>query len=172
MLLDKFIFIAPENNSGFTPKEGAVKVLKSNHFKYVNLGTIIGDAPKCMVAMYDYQQKGTVRRNNYKTWKKYIAKSSSKWYPNESITEHLLNELGRVIGLNMANSCIRRVNNQIWFFSEFFLKDDFSLYHGADFYALHLNNDKNFVDEIQNNNKIDDHNAVLNNFHTDKIKRI
>lgn len=156
MLLKKFEFIPPENSSGFEPKEGAVKVIKKNHFNYIDLGTIIGDAPKCMVALYDYEKEGKVRRSNPKSWKKYIAKSASKWYPNESITEHLLNELGRKFGLTVANSCIRRINKQIWFLSEYFLKEDYQLSHGADFYALHLNDDHAFVNAIQDNNKIDD----------------
>lgn len=156
MLLDKFKFISPENQSGFDPKNGAVKVIKKGHYCYVDLGTIIGDAPKCMVAMYDFEKAGNIRKANSNTWRRYIAKSASKWYPNESITEHLLNELGRELGLNVANSCIRRINNQIWFLSEYFIKEEQQLSHGADFYALHLNGDINFVHEIQDNNKIDD----------------
>ncbi len=156
MLLEKFEFIAPENNSGFIPKEGSVKVIKNNQYSYINLGSIIGDAPKCMVALYDYEREGNIRKANPRTWRKYIAKSASKWYPNESITEHLLNELGRSLGLNMANSCIRRVNKQIWFLSEYFIKEEEQLVHGADFYALYLNGDIDFVEAIQDNKKIDD----------------
>lgn len=156
MLLDKFKFIPPEHHSGFEPKEGAVKVIKKNQFEYVDLGTIIGDAPKCMIALYDFEKKGVVRKSNPTTWRKYIAKSASKWYPNESITEHLLNELGRKLGLTMANSCIRRINNQIWFLSEYFIKEGYQLSHGADFYTLQLDDDRDFVDAIQNNNKIND----------------
>jgi hypothetical protein len=37
MLLDKFEFIAPENNSGFIPKEGSVKVIKNNQYSYESL---------------------------------------------------------------------------------------------------------------------------------------
>lgn len=156
MLLDKFEFIQPENFSGFEPKEGAVKVIKKDQFKYIDLGTIIGDAPKCMIALYDYEREGVIRKANSTTWRKYIAKSASKWYPNESIAEHLLNELGRKLGLTMANSCIRRINNQIWFLSEYFIKEGYQLSHGADFYTLYLNDDRAFVDEIQDNRKIDD----------------
>lgn len=156
MLLNKFEFIQPENNSGFDPKGGAIQVLKKDKFCYVDLGTIIGDAPKCMVAMYDFEKEGKIRKSNTNSWRRYIAKSASKWYPNESITEHLLNELGRVLGLNVANSCIRRINQQIWFLSEYFIREEQQLVHGADFYALHLNGDIAFVHAIQDNNKIDD----------------
>lgn len=156
MLLDKFEFIPPEKKSGFEPADGAVRVIKKKQYKYINLGSIIGDAPKCMVALYDFEREGLVRRSNPNSWKKYIAKSASKWYPNESITEHLLNELGRTLGLNVANSCIRRINNQIWFLSEFFRKEEEQLVHGADFYAQHLNGDIDLVDAIQDDNKIDD----------------
>jgi hypothetical protein len=156
VLLSKFEFIVPEKQSGFEPKDGAVKAIKKNQFCYLDLGTIIGDAPKCMIALYGFEKDGTIRRSNPHTWRKYIAKSASKWYPNESITEHLLNELGRTLGLNVANSCIRRINNQIWFLSEYFIKEEHQLTHGADFYALHLNGDIDFVDAIQDDNKIDD----------------
>lgn len=156
MLLDKFEFIKPENLSGFEPKPGAVKIIKKEYFRYVNLGSIIGDAPKCMLALYKYDKNSGVRRKNSNTWKNYIAKSASKWYPNESITEHLLNELGRSLGLSMANSCLRRINEQIWFLSEYFLDNEQTLYHGADLYAQYLNNDSQFVKEVQDNNKIED----------------
>lgn len=156
MLLDKFIFIKPEHYSGFEPKSGVVPVIKKHNFRYVNLGTIIGDAPKCMISLYEYEAGCNVRRSNCRSWKKFIAKSASKWYPNESITEHLLNELGKVMGLRMANSKLRRINNQIWFLSEYFIKKDYQLYHGADLFTQHFNDDREFVDGIQNNKKIDD----------------
>lgn len=156
MLLQKFIFIRPEHQSGFEPPNGSVPVIKSSQFQYVDLGTIIGDAPKCMIALYEYEQGGKIKKSKPQSWKKYIAKSASKWYPNESITEHLLNRLGEELGLNMAKSKIRRINNQIWFLSEYFTKDDFSLNHGADLYTSHLGGDRNFVDEVQNDNKLDD----------------
>lgn len=155
MLLDKFRFITPEKHSGFEPKSKAISVVKKNNFEYVNLGSIIGDAPKCMIALYDYEKGGLIKKSNSRTWKKYIAKSASKYYPVESITEHLLNELGNVFGLKMANSKLCQINNQIWFLSEYFLKEEFSLYHGADLFGDHIN-DKQFVDAVQNNKKIDD----------------
>ncbi len=156
MLLRKFVFIQPENRSGYEPPNGLIPVIKKDQFHYVNLGSIIGDAPKCMIALYEYERGGKIKKSSPLSWKKYIAKSASKWYPNESITEHLLNRLGEVFKLNMANSKIRRINNQIWFLSEFFIKDDFSLYHGADLYANQLDGDIEFVEQVQNDNKLDD----------------
>lgn len=156
MLLQKFIFIQPEFLSGFEPRNGKVPVIKKSQFQYINLGTIIGDAPKCMIALYEYESGGKIKKSNPQSWKKYIAKSASKWYPNESITEHLLNRLGETLGLNMAKSKIRRINNQIWFLSEYFTQEDFSLYHGADLYTDHLDGDREFVDEVQNDKKVDD----------------
>jgi hypothetical protein len=157
VLLSKFEFIKPEKYSGYEPKNSVVKVIKKTQFKYIDLGTIIGDAPKCMIALYNFEENSFIRKRNPKTWRKYIAKSASKWYPNESITEHLLNELGRCLGLNMANSCLKRIDTQIWFLSEYFIKEGYQLYHGADFYALSVNDDdKTFIQEIQDDNKIDD----------------
>lgn len=156
MLLDKFEFIPPENHTGFTPADGAISVIRKANFKYVDLGTIIGDAPKCMIALYEYEKSSSIRKKNPCTWRKYIAKSASKWYPNESITEHLLNELGRTLKLNVANSCIKRINNQVWFLSEYFLKEDQQLIHGADIFTSHYDNNRELVDQIQDDNKIDD----------------
>lgn len=156
MLLNKFEFIPPENHTGFTPTDGAISVIRKDNFKYVNLGTIIGDAPKCMIALYSYEKCSSIRKSNPCTWRKYIAKSASKWYPNESITEHLLNELGRTLGLDVANSCIKRINKQVWFLSEYFLKEDQQLIHGADFFSSYYDNDRELVDQIQDDNKIND----------------
>jgi len=156
MLLQKFVFIQPEFHSGYEPSNRKIPVIKKTQFQYIDLGTIIGDAPKCMIALYEYEPGGSIKKSNTQSWKKYIAKSASKWYPNESITEHLLNRLGEELGLNMAKSKIRRINNQIWFLSEYFTKEDFSLYHGADLYTDHLDGDREFVDGVQNDNKVDD----------------
>jgi hypothetical protein len=85
VLLDKLEFIAPENNSGFIPKEGSVKVIKNDRFSYINLDKAIGDAPKCMMALYYYEREENKRKANPQSLRKYSAKSANKLYPNESI---------------------------------------------------------------------------------------
>lgn len=155
MLLDRFQFIQPKNNSGFEPSNRSIPFAKKHQYRYVNRGTIIGDAPKCMIELYEFEKGGKTRKSNPSTWKNYIAKSASKYYPNESITEHLLNELGKTLGQTMANSKLYRFNNQIWFLSEYFLKEEMTLYHGADLFGDYIS-DKKLIDEVQNNNKIND----------------
>ena len=58
-----------------------------------------------------------------------------KWYPMESITENLLNRIGVVLGLTMAFSKLAIVNEQIRFFSRYFLRKNEQLMHGAQIYS-------------------------------------
>jgi len=51
-----------------------------------------GDAPKDFLSIYEY---GDGRRKSVGNWPSYIAKVGKKWYPNESITEHLLTRIGQ-----------------------------------------------------------------------------
>jgi len=50
--------------------------------------TMTGDAPKDFLRVYEYR-KGC-RRSNPTSWPKFIAKVGHKYYPNESVTEHLI----------------------------------------------------------------------------------
>ncbi len=91
--MGKIKSIKIENSSGFQIKniEKLVKVIKKRNFIVTNDITVGGDAPKDFIQVYKY---GEVKRNNQKKWIKYIAKTGHKWYPNESISEHLLNCIG------------------------------------------------------------------------------
>jgi hypothetical protein len=60
---------------------------------------ITGDAPKEFIKIFDAK---TSKRTNKKTWPLYLAITARKWYPNESIIEYLLNQIGMIWGLNMA----------------------------------------------------------------------
>lgn len=80
-----------------------------------------GDAPKEFVRVYHYEKGQCWRKSNPKNWPEYIAKTGHKWYPNESITEFLMNRLGEVFGLEMAKSKLLSINGQVRFLSKYFL---------------------------------------------------
>ena len=71
-----------------------------------------GDAPKDFLAVYDYGTDGCMRTKQ-STWPRYIAKVGHKWYPNESITEHLITRIGQGINLNIADSRLVHVRGQV-----------------------------------------------------------
>ncbi|MFM9949317.1 MAG: hypothetical protein ACKV1O_15375 [Saprospiraceae bacterium] len=95
-------FVPYENHSGFDPDLRAhVPILPKRHTLILD-EAISGEAPKDFIRVYEYGR--THRKNRPITWTPYIAKVARKWYPNESITEHLLNRLGFALGATVANS--------------------------------------------------------------------
>mgnify|MGYP000474693138 CR=1 FL=1 len=116
--------------------------------------TVGGDAPKDFIGLYEYD--GKVRRQHPNTWVRHVAKVGHKWYPFESIMEHLLNRIGEVLGLNMASSQLRMAHGQLRFLSRYFLKPEEgqSMMHGAQIYSTYLGDGKDntkFIDEIEYN---------------------
>lgn len=79
---------------------GKIPPLRTGYYRVLS-DPVGGDAPKDFLQVYQY---GVGKRSRPQTWPRYIAKVGHKWYPMESITEHLLNEIGRVLGLRMAES--------------------------------------------------------------------
>jgi hypothetical protein len=77
------------------------------------------------------------------------AKVGHKWYPNESITEHLLTRIGQALGIVIADSRLMFVRGQLRFLSRYFLKTDESLVHGAEVFAGHLEGDLAFVQQVE-----------------------
>lgn len=137
-----------ENYSGVDIKNihRNVPLLKPKHYKALDF-PIGGDAPKDFIQAYIY---GDSRKANPNKWSKYIAKVGHKWYPLESVNEHLLNRIGEVLGLKMAKSHIRLFGNQLRFLSLYFRKKDEELVHGANIYSAFLNEeDTQFVQEIE-----------------------
>ena len=129
-----------------------VPVVKNRNCIWVRGVTLTGDAPKGFVRLYEYQQGGSVRHHNPKTWPLYIAKTGHKWYPIESITEHLLNRLGEVFGIRMAKSKLAVINGQLRFLSRYFLNvEKESLAHGAEIFAGYLE-DQAFVESVEKAN--------------------
>jgi len=139
--------------SGNNLNEKHIPLLKEKHYYIIPSYSLTGDAPKALIGAYLYSEKNNFYKKNYKSWTKYIAKTAEKWYPNESVTEFVINKLGEELGVNMNNSCIVKCNNQIRFLSEFFLNPETELlYHGAEICGDYLN-DRDFASEIANNKK-------------------
>jgi len=127
-----------------------VPVMKRSSFFVDDSVTVDGDAPKKFVGIYDHHLLGHKHKANKNNWIRYIAKTGHKWYPIESITELLLNRLGVIFGLNMAESRIVMMGGQLRFLSRYFLnpvKEE--LVHGADILAGYLNESSPiFVEEV------------------------
>ncbi|WDQ16791.1 HipA domain-containing protein [Rhodopirellula sp. P2] len=112
-----------------------------------------GDAPKDFLAVYEYGA-GSCRRANRRTWPRYIAKVGHKWYPNESVTEHLITRIGQAIGMEIAESRLAHVKGQLRFLSRYFLSSQEYLLHGADLFASYLqDHGREFVEAVENENK-------------------
>ena len=126
-----------------------VPVLKQGNYFVDDLITVGGDAPKKFVGVYDYPLPNHKRKANRDNWVRYIAKTGHKWYPVESITELLMNNLGVIFGLRMADSRIAMMGGQLRFLSRYFLNPNKEeLVHGADIIAGYLNESTSFVEEV------------------------
>jgi len=140
-----------ENFSSLRLKSGVVgiPIVKNCNYEVVEGITITGDAPKKFIRVYDRSEKPKYFKKNKKKWPLYIAKTGQKWYPLESITEYLLNQLGEVFGLNMAKSSIRIIGGQLRFLSRYFLKNKSEeLIHGAEMFAGYVG-DLAFIEEVE-----------------------
>lgn len=135
-----------KNYSGFQANLQRLPKLRRTYF-YKEKIVPGGDAPKSFIRIYEYGVENC-RRNRPKTWIAYIAKVGHKWYPMESITEYLINQIGEVLDLNMAKSKLVLAGGQLRFLSRYFLniKQGEQLVHGAQIYARHLG-DEAFVEE-------------------------
>lgn len=126
-----------------------VRPLRTGYYKVLR-DDVGGDAPKDFISVYE---SGEADLSKPRQWNKHIAKVGHKWYPLESISEHLLNRIGEVLGLNMAKSQLRVIHGQLRFLSRYFLKEDEIMVHGAQIYSTYLlENDDHFVQEIENQN--------------------
>ncbi|MCK6612090.1 MAG: HipA domain-containing protein [Bacteroidia bacterium] len=108
-----------------------VPPLRKGFYKVLNI-SVSGDAPKNFISVYRFG-KG-VHKCNCRTWPKFIAKVGQKWYPIESVTEHLLNAIGEELGLTMAASELVMAGSQLRFLSKYFLSKDEILVHGAEIF--------------------------------------
>ncbi len=137
-----------ENYSGVNIRKihSRIVPIRQGYYRILNI-SISGDAPKDFIQLYNY---GESRKKKISNWAKHIAKVGKKWYPIESIIEYLLNRIGEVIGLDVAESQLRLADNQIRFLSKYFLQDQEILVHGAQVFSAYLEDkDEDFVEEIE-----------------------
>jgi hypothetical protein len=134
---------------GYVPKESAIIHVKKHQYFIETNYEITGDAPKDFIRYYNFGS-GRCRKGKTSSWPLYIAKLGHKHYPIESITEYLLNRIGEVCGLEMAESKLVCIGGQIRFLSKYFLnkRNEQTLDHGANLYAGYLNDDS-FVEQIE-----------------------
>ncbi len=135
-----------ENYSGVEPKLTSLPKIKKNQYIILD-ESVTGDAPKDILRLYLY---GEAKRNEERLWKKYITKLGHKWYPIESVTEHLITRIGQHFGFNIANSHIVYIQDKVRFLSEHFHTKKQQLVHGAEILSNYLNErDTEFVDDIE-----------------------
>lgn len=146
--LHKMPFYMIENfSNSFHTKITTVQQLKRKDILVHKELTLQGDAPKQFVQIYPgYPQ--CFHKTNTCHWPYYIVKTGHKWYPLESVTEFLLNQLGVIFGLDMAESGIAIVTGQLRFLSKYFLSKDEELIHGAEIFAGYMQ-DMTLVEEIE-----------------------
>ena len=134
--------VQSQKHSGFEPDFHALLPILSKRHMIIMEEAVAGDQPKDFIRVYEYGR--TPRKNNTRTWTPYIAKVAGKWYPNECITEHLINRLGFKLGVTVANSrlIIDEEFGQVRFLSEYFLKPNERLEHGAEIFAGYLSDDR------------------------------
>ena len=140
-------FTIVEKFSGYFPKPfHSISTLKRNHYFVVDDISIMGDAPKELIQVYEF---GNVKKSSRNKWILYIAKTGQKWYPIESIMEFMMFRLGQCFGLNMAHSRLLRVGGQVRFLSKYFLSQkDQQLVHGSEIFAGYIE-DRELVEEIE-----------------------
>lgn len=99
--------------SGRILNEHRIPWLKERHY-LVEDYDLDGDAPKQFIRAYRYIRDGKVRKSRPETWIPYIAKTGAKWYPHESVIEYLINRIGQVLGLEMNQVKLYRINNRVY----------------------------------------------------------
>jgi hypothetical protein len=131
-------FVPYENHSGFDPDLKTYLPILPKRDMLILEQAITGEAPKDFIRVYEYGR--SPRKRNPQTWTPYIAKVARKWYPNESITEHLLNRLGFALGVTVAHSrlTIDEEFGRLRFLSEYFLRPSERLEHGAEIFAVFI----------------------------------
>lgn len=125
-----------------------IPTIKNCNYTTIHNISVSGDAPKAIIRIHHPNQRHYFKKNKHR-WSIYIAKTGHKWYPIESMTEYLLNLLGKDFGLNMAESSIAVIGGQLRFLSKYFLTTQWEeLVHGADIFAGYLG-DKELVEQIE-----------------------
>lgn len=126
--------------------------LREYSIQKVDFLSIAGDAPKDFITDSEYRAGHRARHQRSES---YIAKVGSKFYPNESITEQLITEVGKIYGLKIADSKLRVIGPQVRFMSKYFLNRNIEqLTHGAEIYEYSLGKE-NYAQLAQNKTESD-----------------
>ena len=113
--------------------------LRTGHFLIDNNREMHGDAPKDFLRVREYAKGKSSFPNRPQKWPAYIAKVGSKWYPIESVTEHLITRIGQVCEIDITDSRLCIVGKQARFLSRYFLDDSCErLVHGLDLFRRFL----------------------------------
>lgn len=129
-----------------------IPLLREKDYDVIDI-SLDGDAPKEFIKIYEYKPNSGIKRKNPSTWTPYIAKTGEKWYPHESVIEYMINRIGQVLGFNMNEIRLYRINGQIRFLSRYFIRQKLeSLTHGAEICGEYLN-DRPLAEEIANDPK-------------------
>lgn len=140
--------------SGINLSGNEVMTIKKSNFKVIDI-SVGGDAPKDVVKIYQYN--GKMRKAKPKTWPNYIVKIGQKWYPNESITEQLLSELGKTIGIQVADTMLVKMEGMIRLCSRHFHSKDERLDHGAEILSRYFDyDDPEWIDDLDNRKELKD----------------
>ena len=111
-----------------------IEILRQGRFA-VETREIHGDAPKDFLRVREYVEGKRSPPDRPAKWPAYIAKVGSKWYPVESVTEHLITRIGQTCGAGITDSRLAIVGRQVRFLSRYFLDDSCErLTHGLDLF--------------------------------------
>lgn len=125
-----------------TDWEKYLERLRSGRFSIDNNREIHGDAPKDFLRVREYVEGKSSYPDRPGKWPAHIAKVGSKWYPVESVTEHLITRIGQVCGVNITDSRLCIVGSQVRFLSRYFLDDSCErLVHGLDLFRRFLDDE-------------------------------
>ena len=84
------------------PWDTLIPRLREYSIQTVDFLSMTGDAPKDFITDSEYRPGHRTRQQRSES---YIAKVGSKFYPNESITEQLITEIGKQVVRFFVESC-------------------------------------------------------------------
>lgn len=114
------------------PWASVIPAMRKFELEKITFLSVMGDAPKDFTTDSEYRKGYRSRRDRQE---RFIAKVGSKYYPNESITEHLITRIGQHFSVNIANSKLRLIDGQVRFMSKYFLRmHTEQLTHGAEIF--------------------------------------
>lgn len=158
-----------KNRTGFQINEINIKHIMSHQFKLIEDMEMTGDAPKDFLRINDCEGHA---KNPGAQWPYYIVKLGHKWYPNESITEQLITDIGKSLDIKVADSNLFMIEGMVRFGSKYFLQKKESLYHGAEILSAYLDEpDEEWIEFLEKEKTIKEYlnidivkKSILNSF--------